>query len=89
MVANTSYHTTDSGKIAAAKFDGLLAQCVTDATKGKIAVESTSWYWSGQGDQTNNKIFRVKFTSNFTTGSARANGENLVRCIKDVENTGE
>ena len=85
LVGNTAYHTTETGKVAAAKFDGLLSQCVENS---RIAMEATTWYWTGQGDMSNQKIRRTKVSSNYSAGSARANGENWVRCVRDVGGSG-
>ena len=85
LVGNTAYQTTETGKVAAAKFDGLLSQCVENS---RIAMEATTWYWSGQGDLSNQKIRRNKVSSNYSAGSARATGENWVRCVRDVGGSG-
>lgn len=86
LVGNTAYHTTTTGAAAAAKLDGLLSQCVTGS---KIAMEATTWYWTGQADISNNKIRRTKVSSNYMSSSAKATGENWVRCVRDVKSSGD
>ena len=82
LTDNMTY-TTDEQK-SQATFDALLAQCVTDT---KLAVSSTSWYWTGQADSSNNinKIRRTKITSTYYPGSANATNTCYVRCIRDVQ----
>ena len=86
LVGNTAYHTTTTGAVAAARFDGLLSQCVENS---KMAMEATTWYWTGQGDFSTNKIRRTKVSSNYSSGAAKATGENWVRCVRDVGSSGE
>ena len=75
----------------AAAFDSVLAQIATDdeatddLTENKIAMMKTTWYWTSNGNASNSKIWRVKFNTGYATGSASANSDGAVRCVRDVE----
>ena len=76
---------------SAAEFDAILGQISTDDLvtsdfdETKIAMAGTTWYWTGQGSSSNNKIWRVKVNSGYATGSANAKNDGYVRCVRDVE----
>ena len=75
---------------SAAEFDAILGQISTDDLvtsdfdETKIAMAGTTWYWTGQGSSSNNKIWRVKVNSGYATGSANAKNDGYVRCVREV-----
>lgn len=87
--ADVEYYNTEPYMTNAAAFDAVLAQIATDDPnteydETKIAMSDNSWYWSGQGYTSNQKIQRVKFVKKYAVGAAGATNVNFVRCVRDV-----
>ena len=88
---NGEYYGKLPHSLSAVKFDTALGKCVKDdpATEGfnesSINVNSNSWYWTGQGDKSSQKIRNVKFAVKYYAQTASATSSCYVRCVREVE----
>lgn len=76
-----SYYTTEPYSLNAAEFDAKLAEC---GSTENFVYKSATWYWTGQGESSNDKIRRVKVGNDYSSSSAKPTGKNTVRCVRDV-----
>lgn len=79
--AGVAYYTTEPYSLNAAEFDAKLAEC---GSTENFVYKSATWYWTGQGESTNDKIRRVKVGNDYSSSSAKPTGKNTVRCVRDV-----
>lgn len=90
LTEGATYFGVEPYATNAAAFDSVLAQIATDdeatedLTENKIAMMKTTWYWTSNGNASNSKIWRVKFNTGYATGSAGANNDGAVRCVREV-----
>lgn len=90
LVQNQTYYGVEPYSKHASDFENIMAtiaednQATADINEAKIAMAGTTWYWTGQGNSADSKIWRVKINSGYAVGSARANNDGYVRCVRDI-----
>jgi uncharacterized protein (TIGR02145 family) len=92
LTEGATYYGIEPYSKNASEFENVLSEIAADDPKTadidetKITMAGTTWYWTGQGSSSNNKIWRVKVNSGYATGSANAKNDGYVRCIREVTN---